>query len=358
MQGMDHSMMSGKIDESQPHGHDAGGQSMTTTPQPMGSPMMSGGPMTTMMDHSAHTGTTVFHEEADVKNGLSVNMNISPVPYIAGDSLSLSFLVNIKPQNTFVSTSDLQIEHEKLMHVIGVRSDLNEFFHIHPQVAGEGSFAVEHTFNKPGMYKVWSEIKKDDVVHAFGHPQVSVQGTGPKEEKSISFNRNVYVGEYQASLQNGTLTASRDNRLAINISTLNGVGVKTEDYLGASMHLSIIKDDLKQFIHAHPEGHTHTNRGIINEAKADVGHDHSAESLIEFNINFPEPGLYKAFAQFRPEGINLPQDDYLLAEFWLQVEEKRSFAISSWWGLLIFSVIAIGLLSLAVNKYISVRGAE
>jgi hypothetical protein len=61
------------------------------------------------------------------------------------------------------------------MHVLGVRSDMNEFLHVHPVVnQTAGTFDATYTFAKPGRYKLWSEIKKDGVVHTFGHPEITV----------------------------------------------------------------------------------------------------------------------------------------------------------------------------------------
>ena len=324
-----------------------------------------------MMDHGDHDdvghGTTLYHEEADIKEGLVVNLNISPVPFVAGSPLNLDFRVNIKPGNVPVQVSGLQIEHEKLMHVIGVRSDLNEFFHIHPapDVVNEGLLSVGHIFNKSGLYKIWSEIKKDDAIHVFGHPEVSVGGQGAREEKNVSFARNVMVKGYQISLQEDkVLTKNKENKLYFDIHDSSGREINVENYLGAQMHLTIIKDDLKQIIHTHPESGDHSHSFKIAPdalAHGDVedGHNQASEDeIITFNVNLPEAGLYKAFAQFRPENINLLEDEALLAEFWLQVEERASSVISPWWGLLMVSIVLIIILSLVVNKYITVNSEQ
>jgi hypothetical protein len=314
-------------------------------------------------EHSDGHSDVAYHEENEVKNGLAVNMNISPVPYNAGVPLKMNFFVNNKPGNVPVPAGSLQIEHEKLMHVVGLRSDMNEFFHIHPQATDDaGVFSVNHTFNKPGLYKIWSDVKKDGQIHLFGHPEVSITGAGSKDEKNVSFARNVEAGgNYQVSLiSSGVIAQKREVELSFDIHSLTGQEVSVEDFLGAQMHLVLIKDDLKQFIHTHPAGHEHSSNTLINTANAQSdGHtDHmhtGGDEIISFAVTFPEPGLYKAFAQFRPQGTNLPADEAILAEFWIQVEEKDPFPVSQWWGLLLVSLVLMAGLSLVVRNYLVVK---
>ena len=133
------------------------------------------------------------------------------------------------------------------------------------------------------------------------------------------------------------------------------------------MHLVLIKDDWSQFIHTHPEGHEHSyNNSLVGTALANEGHEDGEDSttsvagdeVYDFTVTFPEAGLYKAFAQFRPESTELPLDEAFTAEFWLQVEEKSSLPISQWWGLLLVSVVLIAGLSWVVKKYLVVKAED
>lgn len=354
------------FDESQPHGHDPSGNSipigheggdMMMTDEEMHEDMNEhmNDEMDADDDHEA-----AYFEENSVKEGLVINLNISPVPYKVGVPLSMDFFVNEKPGNVPVLASKLQIEHEKLMHIVGVRSDMNEFFHIHPEFLADNPavFSIDHTFNKPGLYKIWSEIKKDGVNYSFGHPEVNISGSGSEEDKKVSFSRNIITGDYQVSMTvSDMVVKERELDLSFDIHTLTGQEVDVEQYLGADMHLSIIKDDWSQFIHTHPEGHGHSNSGIIPVALANGEHTETVggDEAISFTVALPEAGLYKAFAQFRPEGINLPADKALLAEFWIQVEEKAAFPVSQWWGLLIVSAVLMAGLSWLVKGYLKVK---
>lgn len=325
---------------------------------------------------------TVSHDEGDVTEGLATNFNVSPVPVEVGTSTRLDFFVNEKPGSIPVLSSDLQIEHTKLMHVIGVRSDLEEFVHIHPAPTEKpGVFSLEHTFVKPGAYKFWSEVKKDGVNHVMGHPALSVEGEGAIiDEKLISFSRTARTGEYQV-LANipDRVGAGITYSLSFDVHTLAGDEVAVEQYLGADMHLSIIKDDLSEFIHTHPEEHGlmnnddhHGMRGIPT-AYAHSDEEEDAHGMMEsigdhhgigFSVTFLKAGLYKAFAQFRPAGSDLPPNEALLASFWVRVDDAGSAPPSSrsvvssnsvWWGLLAMSLIAIGVISLLMDRYLKGR---
>ncbi len=356
-----------------------------------------------------------YHEEGEVREGTAVNLNVTPVPVSVGTTTRLDFFVNEKPGNIPVPAEKLEIEHTKIMHVIGVRDDLNEFFHIHPEdgvitretitaaFGGEstwetltpeerealialteieapesGVLSAFHIFEAPGRYKVWSEIKKDGVNHTFGHPEIRVRAVDEEfrrldprvsYDKQVSFGRNAIVGPYQVSLElEEPVAKGHPHELAFDIHTVTGDEVAVEPYLDAAMHLTIIRDDWKQFIHTHPAGdgggdHHGTRPGIFPLARAhgneDIPgavHDEAGEDeVVRFAVTFPEAGLYRAFAQFRPRGIDLGPDEALLASFWIQVGEKAPAAVSDKVLYTALSLVLIGLLSWGVHKFLQTK---
>ncbi|OGZ43898.1 MAG: hypothetical protein A3J55_00500 [Candidatus Ryanbacteria bacterium RIFCSPHIGHO2_02_FULL_45_17b] len=318
-------------------------------------------------DHGGGHGETVFHEEGDILEGLVSVFSAFPLPAQTGATTTFEFFVNEKPDTTPVLSGALEIEHEKLMHVIGVRSDMNEFFHIHPtETERAGVFSVNQNFSKPGVYKIWSEVKQNDTIHVFGHPELFVRGEGMESEKQVSFERHAVVGDYQVFLQQGTMAKNVPTHLSFDVHDVFAEDVLLDDYLGAKMHLAIIKDDLTQLIHTHPGSDSiegaddhHAFSPVIskayahgeeNESSAPVPSTH--EESIEFTVEFPEAGLYKAFAQFRPHGIDIPPEEALVAAFWIEVKDIPKTTISPWWMLLIGSLILIVIVSTYVKKYI------
>ena len=313
------------------------------------------------------------HEENEVTSGIAVNFNVSPVPVMTGSSTRLDFFVNNKPDNSPVPSMALEYEHTKLMHVIGVRDDMNEFFHIHPYpTSTPGLLSISHIFSKPGRYKIWSEIKKDGVNHAFGHPVFSVVGVEEKFNKQIIISHSASVDGYQvvADYQE-PLVKQEESEISFGIHDISGDAVEVEPYLAADMHLTIIKDDWTQFIHTHPEGHEmnkmDSHHGliipVINEAHAhEAGEEgmpaeHVPGKQIVFHVTFPEAGVYRMYAQFRPKGIGLPTDESLTASFWVRVDATGPLRVSQF-SLIITSLILMSLLSWIIKKSLVVKEDE
>ena len=315
----------------------------------------------TMEDAPGEHGGAAYHESTDIREGLMVDMSASPAPTV-GVATWLDFFVNEQPANTPVLAEDLEIEHEKLMHVIGVRSDMEEFFHIHPlpDPASPGHLIVPYIFAAPGVYKLWAEVKRNGVVHAIGQSELAVSGDGSQSAKSVSFARNIIVGNYQVALElDEPVREGREAELAFDIHTLTGDEVDAENYLGAPMHLAVIKDDGTEFVHTHPEGgDMHEAKGFFPRASAhgDAEGATTAEGDhgITFHAAFPQAGLYRAFAQFRPAGADLAPDEALTVAFWIRVEEEAPL-FTNWWLRLFVSLVLIVLLSFGVRWYLAVN---
>src|SRR3989344_1405796 len=306
-------------------------------------------------------GAAAEHEASDIREGLAVDMGASPAPTV-GVATWFDFFVNEQPANAPIHPEDLEIEQERPMHVIGVRSDMEEFFHIHPlpDPTAPGHLIVPHTFAAPGMYKLWTEVKKGGVVHTIGQPEFLVNGAGAQSAKNVSFSRNVVVGEYQVALElDEPVRKGREAEFVFDIHTLTGVEVEVEDYLGEAMHLVVIKDDGTEFVHTHPEvGDMH---GVFRAIPRAFAHGEAEEAAgadedrdIQFHATFPQAGLYRAFAQFRPAGTDLAPEEAITAAFWIRVEEEPPL-LANWWLRLFVSLVLIVLLSLGVRRYLAVN---
>lgn len=326
-----------------------------------------------MSDNHADAGhaASVYHEESDIREGLAVNLNITPVPVFTESSARLDFFVNQKPGNIGVDSSQLQLTQTKLMHVIGVRNDMDEFFHIHPQpTSTPGMLTIAHTFAKPGNYKMWSEISKDGTDHIFGHPQINVSGSGQAYNKEIFVSHSSVVDGYQVVANyEEPLARQQQSSIAFEIHDSLGREVQVEPYLGEDIHLTIIKDDWKQFIHAHPgasmtmpdQSHQSGFFPLIFEAQANGAHPPEQMVTghgIPFSVMFFEGGVYRMYAQFRPKGSDLPSDEALTAMFWVRVSDTApslfSTLAANWWLKLIISAVLIVILSMGMKKFLSV----
>lgn len=217
-----------------------------------------------------------------------------------GDTTPLRLRVVRKPFDEPVD--DLQVEHEKLIHLIGVRDDLGEFIHLHPQRVAPGWWQVNHSFSNAGRFHFWADVKHNGRVYSFAQSPLVVGGA--KEPPAVATIPKVehFVGGYSVSLETpGELVAGKTNLFLVKIRNAEGVQIGTEFYLGALMHVVVIRDDLAIYAHGHAGNHLRGERDLY------------------FNHVFQERGAYKIFAQFRPLKTKLPPDEALLAEFWVRV---------------------------------------
>lgn len=236
----------------------------------------------------------------NVRQGLAVEL-------LAGEAVMsvatpLRFRVTRKPQDEAVD--DLQVEHEKLMHVIGVRDDLREFFHIHPQRVAPGLWQVNHTFTNAGRYQIWSDIKHQGTVYSFAQPRLPVAGpVAQMGYEKVPQLADTKSGFHIILTPPDKLVAGVTNRFQVAIRNAEGTQVGAEFFLGALLHLVVIKDDLTVYAHGHAENHLKGDRDIF------------------FTQVFPQPGNYKIFTQFRPMKTRLSPDEAILAEFWVKVRK-------------------------------------
>ncbi|HEX5218463.1 MAG TPA: hypothetical protein VFZ59_02760 [Verrucomicrobiae bacterium] len=240
----------------------------------------------------------VFIPAGQQRSGLLVDMLAGEIA--VDQTVPLRFRVHQSPGDAPVD--DLQVEHEKLMHVIGVRDDLGDFFHIHPQRTLPGLWQAIYTFTNGGRYHVWSDVKRRGTVYSFAQAPLVVAGkmkSGPPAV--IPQLRDVKRG-YEIAIEGASeLQVGKTNLIQVIVRNSDGAQVGTDFFLGALMHLVLVKDDLSVYLHGHAENHDRSQR------------------TISFKPMFPKPGNYKLFAQFRPAKTKMPLDDAILAEFWVQV---------------------------------------
>ena len=310
-------------------------------------------------DGHEHGGSSNYQEAVEVKEGLVVAL-LKSGPFRVSAPTLLQF--SVRDAKTDELITNLEIEHEKYMHVIGVRDDLNEFLHIHPNPVllerdGPRGWSVWYTFTKPGVYKIWTDIKVDGEVHTFGQPLLTIEGEGAVSEKNVSFETIAAAGDYLVQFKNdGNISAGTETKLHFTIGDKDRNIVEVEPYLGADMHLVAIKDDLSVYVHTHP----------AESEEEGENHDHSFLSIpvamahgtdgIEFSATFPSEGIYKLFAQFQPKGANLDPEESLTASFYVEVKKAAQSASASaeWWYKFVISFALILILASIVKKFITV----
>ncbi len=221
---------------------------------------------------------------------------------------------NIKPgQATKVSykitndkgevVKDFTVAHEKIMHFIVVRKDLQQFQHLHPDFNSQtGEFSVHVTFPTDGPYRIFPDftptpenpqkltVTLNEDINVGDQNKYKAVAVTPDTKTSKA--AGAYTVDYyfpdtlksQTNLEYG-LTASLPNEL-----------VELEPYLGAMGHSVIIKEGSLDFIHAHA-GEMMNMEGM-SPGDPHAGHQGEPDT-INFSTTFPEAGIYKIFTQFQ-----------------------------------------------------------
>jgi hypothetical protein len=177
---------------------------------------------------------------------------------------------------TGATVSDFVVEHERLMHLILVRRDFEGFQHLHPRQLEDGSWAAKARLDRPGAYRMFADFATAESPVTLGADLFVGGAFDPRPLPEP--RRRADAGDgYEVTIDAGPSGATefvvyRDGR------ELDSV----EPYLGADGHLVALREGDLGFLHTHPEG--------------------EAGGPIEFGVEYPSPGRYRLFLQFKHRG--------------------------------------------------------
>lgn len=170
---------------------------------------------------------------------------------------------------------DVDVVHERPMHLIVVRRDLSGFQHLHPTLGEGGSWTTSLRLDAPGSYRAFADFEVDGVRRTLGidlDAPGAVEFTTPPEPSG-----RASAGPYTVALdRDGPMLRFRVER--------GGVPVLPEPFLGARGHLVVLREGDLAFVHAHPEP----------SATADGG--------TAYEVDLPSAGRYGVYLQFVHDG--------------------------------------------------------
>jgi len=200
---------------------------------------------------------------------------------------------------------DFATVHEKIMHVIVVRTDLAEFQHVHPAFNEEtGAFTLTNlVFPSDGPYRIFADFTPSQGQKG---PDGMPLGVTISEDITVGDQstyapqplakdvRQKTVGGYTVQL--AATPASVRAQVSTTLSfalTRRGTLVKNlEPYLGALGHTVVLREGDLEFLHTH----------ALNEDAA------TQTGTVDFAVTFPRDGMYKVFSQFQHAGKVLTTD--------------------------------------------------
>lgn len=263
---------------------------------------------------------------ASVKIGTThtVEFKTEPGQIRANESATLAFTVK---NSKGVVLKDLQIVHEKPMHLLIVSKDLAEFYHVHPEPSEDGSYRVQHTFPNGGDYKLYSDFTPANAKQIVERIDLNVSGAERPKVALVADTKFEKLVDGLKVTMKPSVKIEAGQELTLDFAAFDATTGKPatdlQNYLGELAHFVIISEDMMDFVHAHPmargesmdemkidgekakdhnaDGHAHNDNDSTNSGKPSA-------SEVSAHTTFPRAGLYKLWAQFQRGGkvISIP----------------------------------------------------
>jgi hypothetical protein len=172
---------------------------------------------------------------------------------------------------------EFEVNHEKLNHLIVVSEDLEQYYHLHPEYKGNGTFTLPFPLAE-GTYKTFVDVKPKNLEYAVTPISIQVgQAHAHDRHKPLvpdtRFTKT--VDGYKVTMHPSSLQAGQPVTLAFTVHDAS-----PEPYLGALGHVVILDETADHYVHVHPLSETETR----------------------FDTQFNRPGLYKIWAEFQLKG--------------------------------------------------------
>ncbi|MFZ1700982.1 MAG: cupredoxin domain-containing protein [Pyrinomonadaceae bacterium] len=266
--------------------------------------------------HTVASGDMLGDDESiHGKSDFRIAFQTEPAQVEAGKLANLVFTVRDKAGNI---VKDLQIVHEKPMHLLIVSNDLAEFYHIHPEPASDGSFRVEHNFPNGGDYKLYADFTPQNSDQVVEKLDLNVAGTARPKTALVAETKLEKAVDGLKVTMKPSVAIKAGQELTLDFAAFDAATGKPvidlENYLGELAHFVIISEDLVDFVHAHPMAKGESMDGMKMEGEKDHGadgHSHGEETKgdkkalgyeVSAHMTFPRPGIYKLWAQFQRAG--------------------------------------------------------
>lgn len=215
------------------------------------------------------------HEHASTaKFGLEV-INASK-GFRAGSPIELRVAVRNNESGAIQKSFDTV--HDKKLHLIVVNEGLTTFQHLHPTMDGDGFWSQRITLPHGGRFLVFADGGVGGEKFSAG-TELSAEGDAtPNPSFALSAEAKA-DGIIARVVEGAKLPLSDHAHVTIRLSNPAG----WEPYLGAPGHLIMVRQDGKEFMHAHPKGAMKDGRVV-------------------FDAHFHEKGVYRTWAQFQRGG--------------------------------------------------------
>lgn len=179
------------------------------------------------------------------------------------------------------AVTDMEVEHERRMHLIVVRRDLTGYQHLHPTLDASGVWSARLRLPAAGVYRAYADFR------AAGRSMTLATDlfvAGPFTPVALPSPSPVDTADgYRAELSAPGAAAGTTAELSYALSRDGRMIEDVEPYLGADGHLVALREGDLAFLHVHPE-------------------ESGGRGIIRFGASLPSAGRYRLFLQFKHGG--------------------------------------------------------
>ncbi|NNH73340.1 hypothetical protein HLB23_26370 [Nocardia uniformis] len=179
--------------------------------------------------------------------------------------------------------------HDRELHLIVVRRELDGFWHVHPVRAEDGTWEVRLTLPEAGAYRAFTDIAP----RALGKTitlGADFAVAGEYQPRPVpEAGRTAVVDGYEVTLD-GDLVDGAGQLLTLTVRK-DGVAVTDlEPYLAAFGHLVVLRAGDLAYVHVHPNGEP--GDGVTAPGPE-----------VAFHTAVPGRGTYRLFLDFKHQGV-------------------------------------------------------
>ena len=199
----------------------------------------------------------------------------------AGSAVPVSFRI-IGPDARPVTSFDTS--QGKDLHLIAVRRDFAGYQHVHPTLAGDGTWSVPLSLT-PGTWRLFADFDPAgaDADLVLG---ADVAVAGDYQPQPVPAPSSVArVGDYTVTLAGG-ITSGDESALTLSVTRAGQPVADLQPYLAAYGHLVALRDGDLAYLHVHPAGEP-------GDGTTKPGPD------VTFYATAPSAGEYRLFFDFQ-----------------------------------------------------------
>lgn len=179
------------------------------------------------------------------------------------------------------AVDDMDIGHEKRMHLIVVSRDMAHYRHVHPELQPDGSWAVPLSLPEAGVYRAYADFSRAGRSHTLA---TDLFVDGALRARALPAPSATAEGEGYTATVTGREDAASEVDLTYRVATTAGPVDDIEPYLGAAAHVVALREGDMAFTHAHAEPRAGDPAGL------------------SVAVHAPSAGRYRVFIQFQHDG--------------------------------------------------------